>query len=684
MSDDKLKPQNEERRPDDERFSSITVDDVRERLEDDEPEEKQQNTRGKPDDTRLGIEEDLIKVEQSPLDDFADLDEEQKSFNDPIEGLEKTDISDQVGIESDESDGEFMLEEKAGLHKLPDKPLDLEPEADAHEPKDSTDKIYALPDEAVSSTEREKLISSLQSKIPNIMKHREPEEDEMPVDPAPPESQKTKPLIKKRPEPQEPKTEIISPPSPVKADKNVAYAKGTRLHFPSGTKFNDGGEVNIDGYKFKIRHKPRDMKSIILAALLGLVFLLVVAVGIRQIASKPTSGKVVGLAINARTGEVLSDVQVTIDELGRSIYSDGNGLFIFDGLKSGDWSISASKPQYSNAAFGFSLAGSETRVLTFNLEPSTVALKNNEDDKKKEEEKKEQKKIAFGNLTVNTNFPDAKVIVDNKVLGSSNKTYSRLYPGKHKLVVMMEGYKEYSETITVRENGNTTVDITLEEIDAGYNPTEISYAEYLSMGDELASKGKWREAAGNYTLALAKNEDGHTYFKRATAYLKMDQADQAENDFFKAAALFTHQGHNGDAINCFDLILEHSPENTRALRGRGFAYLRTGKFDKSIDDLKEAVDIDDKSYDNQIALGEAYYAMGKHKDALKHLKKARKIEDSRARTYALMALASLGKGDEKDAHKYFKGFEIRADAQDRAEFEGDPEWQRLAQMVSEK
>ena len=121
----------------------------------------------------------------------------------------------------------------------------------------------------------------------------------------------------------------------------------------------------------------------------------------------------------------------------------------------------------------------------------------------------------------------------------------------------------------------------------------------------------------------------------------------------------------------------------RALRERGFAYLRSGKFDTGITDLRKAVDINDDSFDNQIALGEALYLMGEYKESLKYLKKARKINDENARVYGLTALASLAKGSDKDARKYYKEFTERARAYDLAEFESDPDWQRLTHMVSQ-
>ena len=225
--------------------------------------------------------------------------------------------------------------------------------------------------------------------------------------------------------------------------------------------------------------------------------------------------------VNSETQAVVANAQITINDLGQNYYTDENGLFIVNQITPGDWSLSASKPQFRTAAIGFSIPKGQTRVVTVVMDPTVSSSRESDADKKKADAAKTEKKVDFGKLKVNTNVAEARVIIDNKVMGESNKTYSRLYPGKHKLVVSKQGYQEYNGTITINKDKTTSVDINLEEIEVAYNPSEISYLEYLNKADDLSSKNKWQEALGNYTLALAKHEDGSIYEKRALAYRKL-------------------------------------------------------------------------------------------------------------------------------------------------------------------
>jgi tetratricopeptide (TPR) repeat protein len=320
------------------------------------------------------------------------------------------------------------------------------------------------------------------------------------------------------------------------------------------------------------------------------------------------------------------------------------------------------------------------------LEPTITTAEIEEAQRKSEEEKKQKQKPqrSYGKLKVASNVPEAKVIIDNKVMGPANKTYSRLYAGKHKLVVMHEGFKEYSETININTNQTTEIDVKLEEIDLEYDPSEITYEEYLSKADDLASEGNWQEAAGNYTLALAKYEDGQTYYKRAQAFIKLSRNAQAKSDLFKAASFYVYENNLSQAMACYNDILDMDPENARALRNRGFVFLRKNDHKAALKDLERAKDIDDESFESSIALGEALYIMGNHKDALKYLKKARNKDKSNARAYALSALASMARGKDKDARKYYRGFEQRAGIADLNEFSSDPEWTKLKELVKQE
>ncbi|HEQ99871.1 MAG TPA: tetratricopeptide repeat protein [candidate division Zixibacteria bacterium] len=632
----------------------------------------------------LEIEHDPPPTGADPSIDFSSSDDINYE-SDPDDRLETTEVIDAVEPQPlPESDLIPAQSENVDMENQP-------PPEKVENSLSSTDKIYVIPDETVSSIERDELISNLQKKIPNIIKQKHVEQPPEPLKKRPEESweKRLEREILQQPQDSEPEPEILPPAPPMSPENTVdgiAQFSGSRIYLPSIMKIKSGDEIIVRGKKFRAKKKAFEWKGIYLGTALGIIIILAVALVISRPPIPVIPGKVVGQVLNAKTGEVIPKAQVVINEQGKTLFTDTHGLFVIDGLDAGTWSISASKPQYKSAAVSFAHAPGATSILTLSLDPSVAVV---EQAANRKEEKKEQsavKEVAipnYGQLTVIANIPQARVIVDNKILGPGNTTYSNITAGKHKLVVMAQGYKEFSGTVNIERNKNNKINVELEKIKTAYVPSEITFEEYLIKADAMASKGDWQEAIGNYTLALAKHEDGDAYYKRSRAYVQVGQQTQEINDLFKAAQFYTSEGRLHRSVESLNEILDWTPENAKAYRERGFAYLRLGDFEQAIDDLKEAIDIDDKDFDNHMALGEAYYIMGQHKDALKYLKKARNIDDSNARVYALAALASLARGDEGDAKKYFKDFEMKAGEQDRAEFARDPDWLKLSEIMSE-
>jgi Flp pilus assembly protein TadD len=635
-------------------------------------------------DSSIDIEDDLIGVDNSPFDEYL---ERESNYSDSSEGsLLKSDISDQI------------------------KPMQYD-EAESHQPDDSTGvaqnsnisllksqpKIDSVSETSMSSSDRDNLINSLQSKIPGIIQRKQKDtaimEDVNQLEPIV-ESEISEPDIiqnsaeKVAVEP-EPKTEIFRiPTKPVLGDmeqEDIVYSQGSKLFLPSGITLKDGDNISLAGKSYPMKIKKRDIKAYILAGLTAIIGLFIIVTMMSRLFAPSSESKLIGLVLNTETRAVIADAQIIISEIDQTVYTDNNGLFEINNITDKELSLLASKPQYSTASLGFSIPSGKTDILTIYMDPSLPAIANRDNKSKSDqtEKLKAKKKRSYGDLMVTTEVEDARVIVDNKVLGPSNKVYSKLYTGKHKLVVTKEGFKEYSGTINISSNKTTSINVDLEEIETEYNPTEIGFDQYVEMADNMAAENKWQEAAGQYTMALAKKDDPSTYRKRAKAYLDMGQNRQAVDDLFKAAKYYTLQGMITETIKCYNSILKVYPENSDAFRERGFALLRTGDYSGSLDDLKHAVKLNEKSFENQKALGEALYIMGDYKESVKYLKNARKLNDTNARVYALLALSSMARGKDKDARKYYQGFEMRSDKSDKQEFASDPDWQRLVHIVSQ-
>jgi len=319
-----------------------------------------------PENCSLGIETDLVKAEPSPFDDF--MAEESRVQDQKSEDLVSVPISEQM-------EPQKKVPESDESAKRP-QPLGLAPD-----PGNSTDKIYVLSDQAISSKDREKLISSLHSKIPGIMKMKQDSDQD-----AEPSKKNTWEATLARAAEDDPDkdkveelssesvTEILTPlPSfEDEIDERVIYAQGSALIFPQNVKLRSGDEVIHLGRKYKVKTKPKNRKGLITGLAAGMLALIIAVLILLPLLSSK-DGKLVGLVVSADGKTVVPDAQVTINELGRTAFTDQHGLFYIDDIASGDWTVSAAKSQFRHAALGFSQIAGQTSILTIRMEPVVVA-----------------------------------------------------------------------------------------------------------------------------------------------------------------------------------------------------------------------------------------------------------------------------------------------------------------------
>ncbi|WP_261663542.1 DUF4384 domain-containing protein [Deinococcus sp. Marseille-Q6407] len=71
----------------------------------------------------------------------------------------------------------------------------------------------------------------------------------------------------------------------------------------------------------------------------------------------------------------------------------------------------------------------------------------------------ERAPVRTGNLFVGTNVNNAQVILNGRVLGSANKTYSGIAPGNYPVRIVAPGFADFRTTVTIR--GNATTNLTV-------------------------------------------------------------------------------------------------------------------------------------------------------------------------------------------------------------------------------
>jgi Tfp pilus assembly protein PilF len=462
--------------------------------------------------------------------------------------------------------------------------------------------------------------------------------------------------------------------------KSAAYFRNGDVRFPGGIKFSTGDKLSYGDRTFTLRPKAPDNKAVLLYGLLGLVILLLAASHLVRQGDANPYPPLVGVVTDLETGQVLPDVKITINELGKSVMSNYNGLFVFEMVPEGSYTLTGETPFFKTASLSFRHGTSNQTVLGIPMEARRQITEKNP-PQVTEPEATSVITEKYGSIKVKTNVDNAQVFLDNKDYGGGSRTIKKVLEGEHKLVVKSDGYETFAQTVSVNSNKTSSIEATLVRLTED-RPPEQSATDYVRIGDRAAAEGDLSVAIGSYTAALEREKTAEVYYRRAQMYDKTGEPDKAAKDFMQAGNHFVSLGQLTSAIGAYNAAHGLFPGDLKILRARGYTHIQKGEYDLATADFRTACDMDGDSYLNRIGLGHAYSMTGKHKDAIKEYKKAGKLTEDKSEVYALIALASLARGKEKDARKYYAKFLETATPEIERKYGSDPDWQRLKQLAS--
>ena len=120
---------------------------------------------------------------------------------------------------------------------------------------------------------------------------------------------------------------------------------------------------------------------------------------------------------------------------------------------------------------------------------------------------------------------------------------------------------------------------------------------YYSRGTKKYNRGQYKEAIGDYNLAILLNpEDPLTYYARGAAKSKLNQYKEAIEDYNLAILL--------------------NPEDPLTYRARGLAKSKLNQYKEAIEDYEDTIRLDPSDLYAYYARGEANEKLGKYKEAI--------------------------------------------------------------------
>lgn len=484
--------------------------------------------------------------------------------------------------------------------------------------------------------------------------------------------------------------------------RGVAYYRKNIIQVVGNPFMHDGDELVINNKHYLLRTKTLGRKAAI-GIFAGLVAVVLIIVGL-QFMNSPMSGdgSMIGMILNDNGQPYLEGARVTILPLNKTTTTNAQGFFRFEMIPTGTYEIVYELGNRYIGRGNSTITAGQTTLMTFkDLEPMAMVEKKNDEqtltgsNKGKTEKtaassgntsasSKSQDKSGYGKLRLQANVDEARFIVDGKVLGSGNNTYSKISSGKHTITVEKAGYSKYTEVVNVKAEQTFIVKAALNRV-SGETAPELSASDYINLGQDAAAEKKLDLAIEDFDKAIAISPGlADAYVGRGKVYAVKGEAGRAADDYIRAGEIFRMNNKLPQAADAFSTALGYSPKNVSALSGRAGVRLDQGDFRPGLKDYETALDIDKKFYPALFGAGVCQFKLGDNKKAEKYFNKAHEINGSDPYLYQYMMLNYLARDDFNNMKKMYAEFKLVANSAELAAFKSSSRFEPVMRLINEE
>jgi Tfp pilus assembly protein PilF len=417
----------------------------------------------------------------------------------------------------------------------------------------------------------------------------------------------------------------------------------------------------------------------------GVTVVVVVAIAF-LVGHKPATGTITGVVVDAQSGRVIPSATVELD--GKvTAATNAAGLYVFTNVRAGSYMVKASAPGYQPQVGSAQSNAPQSAQLSFALAPLAAtsstppASATPADTEGTQTTASTTPSPSYGGVDLDVDFDNFLIFVDGEIYGKNAKKLKRLPTGEHRLVLQMEGFQDYTTTVTVKARVTATVTIAKSDLTPKVDPIKRSHGLFAE-GKGYLDRSQWLPAIEAFDQALAsdaQNVDAVRY--RGWAHMKAGDTANATADFNRAAQMYDDSRRLMDAVTCVGYLIDLTPRDPALWRQRGDYYLGLTEYSKAISDCEQALKLDKKSVENQMALAEAYFASGDFQRAAKEFDRARKMSGDPIKPYIRMILAYYHAGNNDEVIKKYRDFAKIAPLDLQKKLQADPEWLPVLQII---
>lgn len=594
-------------------------------------------------------------------------------------------------------------------------PLEVEPEIAQDNPTEeetTTSGIKRLSDEEVKSIEKELYGSSnyLSGNENDNKKHRFPGEEEdqafgnAPI--IPPVKHDSEAEIK----PVEiPETDLPKPKFSNSKGRGVAFFYKNYIQLLSQQHLNDEDVIVVNDREYSL--KPKDLKMFKITSISAAAAILLLVLSISMFGGSSTGyGQITGFVLDENDHPFTQGVTVELPEAGKSTKTNPQGFFQLTSVPTGahqidylidgevvktdyvtvvndEESLVLLKPEVYEEYAEVDNPPDEPTVEkpvveSKPSEPTKPAEPQKPTHSKTKSVKKQSTTSQYSKVSLNANVQGAKFVLDGKVVGAGNMTYSKIQPGNHEYTVSADGYDKKTGSFYVKAGDNKTLSVVLSPLSRQAKMEQFDENDYKYSARTAFSEGDYKTTISDLSAYLKDNPgDPEAYYLRAEAYEFLAQADMALNDYVRAAEIYTFQKEYYNSINSYTKALEIDDKSITAYLGRGKVYLAKNEPLAAIADFDYVTKIDRRNFDAYYGLGEATFAQQRYKTAIDYFKDARSIDDGNPLVHQYLMLSYLAVDDHKNLKKSFDKFKDVASDRELKNLYGNPKYSAALKVI---
>jgi tetratricopeptide (TPR) repeat protein len=168
---------------------------------------------------------------------------------------------------------------------------------------------------------------------------------------------------------------------------------------------------------------------------------------------------------------------------------------------------------------------------------------------------------------------------------------------------------------------------------------------YKALSHVYTAKGMHREALESINKAINIDPAITYYYQRAICYDNLKMIPQAIEDY-------TRFINSKPVLKSKDDRLDLPKEYFNSHKRRALLYFQIQKFEKTVEDVTEALNIYDKDPMLYSMRGHSYYNLGKLDESLNDLEQSIKVDSSYSFSYVQIARVYAARGEKEKTEKY--------------------------------